>query len=299
MEDRSIQEHFLDTSVARSMLLGTQAYKQYFESQFADEPLYISNYVQMEMKRSYLINLISFYFVLRLESINTIGDAITLWSNRFKASELKAILQMLPQLFNTHQLDFSSPQDKEKALSILGIYIKRFELILRRKFTNTNIDSTSCARAIVPLALDLKNLAAGLKQFADEFGNVDACRSKCQIDKFLLVQYRSEIEHLVQEAERLPKNTNTRGFIKIALNLKEILDRGAAVCNCKRCEKIGDVVIALDTPRNMQLEHTDNSFDYLCPPINQPHYKHISEIMVVINTSINGNASTDDGEDYV
>ncbi len=88
MKDKSVSEHFLDTSVARSLLLGTQAYKQYFNSQFGDQPLYISNYVQMEMRRSYLINLISFYFVLRLDTINNIGDALALWSNRFKTSEL-------------------------------------------------------------------------------------------------------------------------------------------------------------------------------------------------------------------
>ncbi len=227
----------------RSLLLGTQVYKQYFESQFGDQQQNISNYVQMEIKRSYLINLISFYFVLRLTTINSIGDAIALWSNKFKASELKAILQLIPQLFSTHQLNFSSDQDKEKALSILAIYIKRFELILRRKFNNTNIDSTACARALVPLNVDLKNPAEGLKQFADEFGDVKTCRSQCQIDQFLLVQYRSEIERLVEIASQLPKNTNTRGFINIANNLKEILATGAAACNCKRCEKIGDAVI--------------------------------------------------------
>ncbi|MBD2302210.1 hypothetical protein [Nostoc sp. FACHB-190] len=283
MDEKSVPQHFLDTSVLRSLLLGTQVYKQYFESQFTDQPLYISNYVQMEMKRSYLINLISFYFVLRLETINNIGDAITLWSNKFKTSELKAILQLIPQLFSTHQLNFSSPQDKEKALAILGIYIKRFELLLRKKFNNTNNDATACARAIVPLDLDLQNAAAGLKQFADEFGDIDTCRNKCQIDQFLLVQHRSEIEQLVQIADQLPKNANTRGFIKIVNNLKEILAQGAAACNCKCCAKIGDAVIALNAPRNMQLEHTDNSFDYLCPAINQPHYKHPSENQIVSN----------------
>ena len=283
MEDESVTQHFLDTSVIRSLLLSTQAYKQYFQSQFTDQQLYISNYVQMEMKRSYLINLISFYFVLRLETINNIGDAIALWSNRFKTSELKAILQLIPQLFSTHQLNFSSPQDKETALSVLAIYIKRFELLLRKKFNNTNIDSTACARALVPLTLDLKNPAVGLKQFADEFGDVETCRSKCQIDQFLLVQYRDEIEQLVGQADQLPKNSNTRGFINIAKNLKEILTQGAAACNCKRCEKIGDAVIALNAPRSMQLEHTDNSFNYLCPPINQPHYKHPSENQIVTN----------------
>lgn len=75
----------------------------------------------LEMKRSYLMNIISFYFILRIETINTIGDALAFWSNRFKSSELKAILQLIPQLFSTHKLDFTSSQDQEKALQILGI----------------------------------------------------------------------------------------------------------------------------------------------------------------------------------
>jgi hypothetical protein len=285
MSGSSVQEHFLDTSVMRSLLLATQAYRQYLESQLSSEQLYISNYVQMEIKRSYLINIISFYFVLRLDAINNIGDAIALWSNKFKGSELKAILQVIPQLFSTRQLNFSSPKDKEKALSLLVIYIKRFELIIRRKYANCN-DSTACTRALVPLIIDLKNPVPDLKKFVLEFGDTKNCRSKCQIDDFLLVKYRSEVEQLVEIASQLPRNTNTRGFLNIAKNLKEILVVGAIACDCKCCEKIGDVVIALNAPRNLRLEHTDNSFDYLCSPIKQPHYKHPSENQVVMNPLI-------------
>lgn len=295
MDDKLIespdQEHFLDTSVARSLLLATRMYQNYFNSIFGNQQLYISNYVLMEIKRSYIINLISFYFILRLDAISTIGDAITLWSNRFKGSELKAILQFIPQLFGDYQFNPNNPQNKEQALYVLASYIKRFELILRTKFKSIN-DSTACTRGLVALTVDLKSPESGFKKFVSEFGDVKACRSQCQIDKFLLTQYRSEIESLVKLASQLPKNTNTRGFINIASNLKEILTSGAAACDCKRCEKIGDVVIALNTPRHMQLEHTDSSFNYLCPTINQSHYKHPSENQVVINISI-----TDDGLD--
>jgi len=93
MQAKDSPQHFLDTSVVRSLLLGTQAYRQYLNSNLAERPLYISNYIQMEIKRSYLVNIISFYFVLRLETIQTIGDAITFWSNQFKTSQLKAILK--------------------------------------------------------------------------------------------------------------------------------------------------------------------------------------------------------------
>jgi hypothetical protein len=102
-----------------------------------------------------------------------------------------------------------------------------------------------------------------LQRHSDDFGDVETCRSRCQIDQFLLERYRSEIEAYIQQVYQLPRNNSTRGFIKAINTLKEVLEQGATACSCKRCEKIGDAVIALDTPRRMRLEHTDNSFDYL------------------------------------
>ena len=52
------------------------------------------------------------------------------------------------------------------------------------------------------------------------------CRTQCQIDTFLLERYRTELESYVREMERLPRNSNTRGFLNIASNLQEILTRG-------------------------------------------------------------------------
>lgn len=200
MSEMPIQGYFLDTSVMRSLLLSTQIYQQYLESQLTNRKLYISNYVQMEIIRSYLVNIISFYFVLNLDAINTIGDAFALWSNKFKGSELKAILQVIPQLFDDRQLNFSNPKDKEKALSLLTIYIRRFNLVIRTKFNNTN-DSTLCGRALVTLNVDFNNPEPGFKRFLLEFRDTTNCRSKCQIDQFILVQHRHEIEQLVEVAK--------------------------------------------------------------------------------------------------
>ena len=284
MEDKG-KEHFLDTSVVRSLLLATQIYQNYLNSILGNQQLYISNYVQMEIKRSYLMNLISFYFILRLDAISTIGEAISLWSNRFKGSELKAVLQFIPKFFGDYQFRTDNAQNKEEALYVLASYIKRFELLLRTKFKVTN-DATACSRALIPLKVDLNNPVPGFRAFVSEFGDVKTCRSKCQIDQFILEQYRSEVEILVEIAKTLPRNTNTRGFLNIVNNLQKILADGVTACDCKRCEKIGDAVIALNAPRNMQLEHTDISFDYLCPQINQPHFKHPSENQIVMNISV-------------
>jgi hypothetical protein len=281
MEGASIPRHFLDSSVARPILFGTQAYKQYFASQFGDNPNYISVYVQMELKRSYLRNVIDFYSTLHLDTLETINDALSFWSNRFRTSELKAALQLAADLFVAQHLDFTRPRDKATALHILGLYIKRVELKVRRKFTDIGKNSTRCARAIVPFHVELTNMAAGFKQFVEAFDDVETCRARCRIDHFLLNRYRLEVEAYIEQASQLPKNTDTRGFIAVAENLREILERGATACSCRRCERIGDAVIALDAPRNMRLEHTDHSFNHLCPPINQPHQQHPSETQVV------------------
>jgi hypothetical protein len=121
------------------MLFGTQVYKRYFTSQFGDHPRYISVYVQMELKRSYLRNVIDFYFTLRLHTLQTINDAFSFWSNKFKASELKAVLQLAADLFTGQGLDITRPRDKETALHVLGVYIRRVELKLRRRFTDIGI----------------------------------------------------------------------------------------------------------------------------------------------------------------
>jgi hypothetical protein len=286
MISKDSKKHFLDTSIARPILLGTTKYKQYLNSKIDPEKRYISHYVQMEIKRSYLINIIGFYFVLRLPTISTIGDAVALWSNEFQSSRLKAILQLISQLFSTQCLDFDLAKDKEKSLHILGIYIKRFESSLRRNFKDTGCDSTHCTRAKIPFKINLDNMAEGFKEFVDEFNDKKSCRSKCHIDKFLLVRHRNNIEMYVQKSTQFAQKTGAhQGFVKISQNLKEILEKGESACSCNRCEKIGDAVIALDSPRDMQLEHIDNSFDYLCPPIAQPHLLHPSE-KKVLQTSI-------------
>lgn len=284
MEENLARQSFLDTSVLRSILLGTETYRSYFRQALADQSPHISNYVQMEMRRSFLVNIIAFYFILSLETIPTLNDAISFWNNEFRASKLKAFIQFLPELtilVHANNLESNNPEDKEKVLYLIGLYIKRFELILRRKFPNTAQDSTVCTRALIPMEIKLDEMAQGLKAFLDTFENTKACRDQCRIDRFLLEDYRTEVETYTQQASQSKQNKDNKGFLTVAAHLQTILEGGAKVCSCAKCGKIGDAVIALDSPRTMQLEHIDRSFDYLCPPIDQPHRLHPSENQVI------------------
>src|SRR6202035_4174148 len=110
------EKHFLDTSVARPLLLASAEYRQYLANQFPVDSRYISIYVQMEIRRSFIRAIVSFCGLLEIPSIHSIDDALNLWSNQFKQSRLKAVIHLIAQIVHTHSLDFANPADKRKAL---------------------------------------------------------------------------------------------------------------------------------------------------------------------------------------
>jgi hypothetical protein len=271
---------FLDTSVARPLLTASKKYREYFSAVFADERLCVSRFVKMEFRRSFLVNLIEFFFVLDMPHIESVDDAAIFWSNKFKTSQLKAILQIVSKLFETQKINSSSATEKEKALLALGQLIKRYETLLEG-FTDIGRHSTRCARANVPLDVDLQNIRSDLHTFLDRFNDVKTCRDRCVVDEFLLTRNRTAVERFVVLGHSLANKTETKGFKRIAENLEEILRDGSSACSCKRCEKIGDAVIALDTPRNFSIQHTDYAFDSLCDSLGQHHQRHPSEAAVL------------------
>ncbi len=272
-------EYLLDSSVARPMLLGTSAYQKYFAIQFQDQPCYISPFIQMELYRSYLRNVIEFYFTLDLPGIDSLSDALTFWSNRYQGSKHKAIQQLFAQLLS--QSESTALQAKASAREAIKAMIHKFIRDIQVQFLLLDRDSTQCSRASVTLDLAQADFDEAIDQFIATFDDVATCRSKCRIDSFLRQDYRTLLEAYVKQAEEEPKTPASRGFIAIADTIQKILQQGESASSCKCCERIGDVVIALDAPRHLRLEHTDQAFDYLCPPIGQAHYRHPSETRIL------------------
>jgi hypothetical protein len=277
-------KHFLDTSVLRPVLLGTHAYRKYFEQQFNDERQYISDYVLMEFRRSYLRNILNFYFMLDMPSIETIGDALKGWSHKFKTSELKAVQQFVGDISDIFRLNRANPKDKSKALREIGRYVNRLEMKSRHTFKNIGRNETDCQRAKIPLSSwKESNMTEMFRLFLQEFNNGTSCRSQCTVGSFFLKRYREQVEAFLKYADTLsnPGKSENKGFMNIVRQLKEAQDEDDF--SCRLCEAIGDAVIALEAPRDMRLEHTDHSFDHLCPLLKQPHHKHPSEISVLKN----------------
>lgn len=273
--------HFLDSSVARKYLGCSSGYRNYLSSCLDHEHLYVSAFVQMELRRSFLLNVIAFYFLLRQPDVKTLSDALHIWSNRFKTSEAKAVLQLVAEMARAWRSEGMPPPSKSKVIQQLGLYIVRIEGKIRMGFKNTGVDRSRCERARILLQNDLADLPSRLKQFADAFEDVAGCRAKCKIDAMILTQHQSRVRDFITHAAGLPSNAETSGYKSVSQNLGEIMSKGASACSCSRCGRIGDAVIALDSPRAMQLEHVDKSFNQLCARVRQPHRQLLSEQAVL------------------
>lgn len=276
-----VAKNFLDTSVARPLLLGTQTFRAALSTRIGSGTRYISPFVEMEFNRSFLCSLIEFYFLLKLPTVRSVEDALTLASNEFKLSKLKATIQLAAKLFATRQIAIDSTAAKPKALYALAEVIIRIHSRFHQDFVNTGKDSTRCARAAIRFIARLENVEGGFRHFLDAFSNTADCRSRCSIDEFFVKRHVKHTTECVEMANALKSSKETNGFKKIATNLESIMSSRGEDCSCRMCGNVGDAVIVLDADRGIPVHHIDQSFVQLCSLAKQPHIQHPSETSVV------------------
>lgn len=269
-------KHFLDTSVVRAWLLGTKMQRDYFRAQFDGGKCYICRFVLMEFLRSFVRSTVDFCLHADMPQFDSVADALAFWSNKYKGSEHKAVEQLIASIANTQMLDWGNRKDKKKIVIQLAYYVERIVLRIESSFTDTGIDSTRCARSAIKFEVDTAAAMKSLADFAISFDKTADFAKKCRVGEFVTKRFKTEVEAYIAAAEGLPKTNPNNGFIGVCSKLKEVITKGTLACNCRCCGSIGDAVIALDAPRNMRLEHIDQSFNHLCPPINQPHQEHPS-----------------------
>ena len=273
-------ELFLDTSVARTRLLGIPAYQEMFKKEFGGRKPNVSSYVVMEFRRSLINNLISFFFLLEMNHIQTLGEAFQVWHNNFRPQNLKAVIQVINEIFKTKGFNLDDQRDKAKGQRVLADVIWRIELKFKKYFKLIQCDKTKCARGIVPLhfSSDLSEQRNLFKAFQESFCDTEACRNKCKIDAYFLTHNRTSIDKIIEKSQTLGKSNPA---YKIGQHLQEVIDKNGGNCTCKFCGYVGDSVIAIDMPQSMRLEHIDNAFDYLCEYLEKKHKKYPSEMAFV------------------
>lgn len=269
-------KHFLDTSIFRQYFFSTSAYKEYLKKNIDSEKSFVSEFVRLEVIRSYLATIIEFYFLLDIPTLKNVDEVLQFWHHHFQASRHKAILQLISKLFANPQIDINELRSKDKAKNILAIEIKKHYLQFKQKFKNISNNTPRCYRASIKLNIFSKDFNTELVRFKQEFDDVKNCRNHCRIDNFILSKYSSEVNKLIEDCEKqgLSQSNCMR---KICDKLQNIKDKGSSACNCRMCGSIGDSIIGIDCPGDYQIEHTDKSFDYICPSLNKNHRKLVSE----------------------
>ena len=259
------EKHFLDTSVLRPILTSPPKVKEYYISALKGEK-YTCEYVDMEFLRSYIKSVINFYFLLAMPQYKTFSDALHIWSNKFQIRELKNIEIMVANLLKLNEcLD-----DKEKSLRILADYIRRLVGKLHNSFKKIGNDNTYCTKGKLKLQFDPKKLNECLCAFINILSD-NSQHKKCNIDDFLRQKHKNEITKIIENAEKINDLGKKEGFEKIIESIKSLSKKDIT---CTHCSRLGDVIIALLSDPNWTLEHTDNSFNYLCKILNKKHNIH-------------------------
>jgi hypothetical protein len=263
------EKHFIDTSVMRPLISSSSAVKEYYTNEFSGN-LYCCSYSKMEYIRGFIVPAINFYYLFKMPKILSINDALSLWSQKFQTRELKAVLSMFAGLLSNNNYDFNEYKDKEKASLRIADYILRILSIIPKKFKDVGIESNICPKINAKMELDIDKIDESFRAFLDAFNLKD--KKDCNLHLFI-ERNSPKIQSIKSGRELHISDSDPKGF-------KEIVDTLTSNIgySCQSCSKIGDLILAIISPNDMRLEHTDYSFDYLMMILNKKHKRHPSEI---------------------
>ena len=147
------------------------------------------------------------------------------------------------------------------------------------KYKDIGSNQTRCPRAYLKINNESDvNIKDAFQQFSKKFNDSTISYSSCRLEKFITERHSADIKNFITQASLLSSKTSqeNRGFVEITAQLNQIIE-GSIKISCSLCSRIGDAIIALEAPDNMQLEHTDYSFNHLCDFIGKSHKLHLSE----------------------
>lgn len=231
----------------------------------------------MEFRRGFINDLIEFYYTLNLSTVYSIDDALKLWSNRFQSRSHKNIEIFIGELIKYRKIDSETNSNKTKLSISIADYIKRIHRKVLNKYKNDVLDQTKCSRAKVSLIFQIKDSFEYLRKFKEDFNDIKKHRKKCSIDNVVYKKNKYFINKFINSRNKYSES-DAKGFKNICDNLQQILNDGSSKLTCTKCSKIGDAVITLNCPKKFEINHIDNSFNYLCSIINKNNIKYPSEI---------------------
>jgi hypothetical protein len=243
---------FLETSVPRQILFGHSLIKEEIGKCLRNCTQKRSSfYVLMEYKRSVVKTLIDLYFVAKEEK--TPSDALHYFQEGFRTRQNKIVLSAVATLLE----DSGIANDKLRFLVKLETLIfgsfQYFHDLIDKYIEN----KTGCPLGKISIQDEVPREEA-YRKFLEEID----CIRFCSLDKFLKSK-KSHLKRLIEEGEKAPHDKN-KGFQEALLLIKSAIGTLDALKAKTNCMKIGDIIIALEVPKRLQMLTFDRGFESSC-----------------------------------
>jgi hypothetical protein len=242
---------FLDTSIGIKRIeendIGNRV-KEYLDGQ----DLFTSPYVLMEFKRTVLMDAISLYTLLQEEP--TLDDVYwrlgRMLDDKTKEREASRWILLLGLL------RYPRNKDKYMAMTRLDNYIRRglvLEFLKKMTLLKSNV---KC------LSFDNKPIKSEGRYELNMECLIDGCNIKD-----IIIANKSTLENISIKI----KGHHEPYFRDLSTILVAILDDIDNISE-EHCKRLGDIIIAIDCPNEMELCSSDHHFDIICDAFEKCYY---------------------------
>jgi hypothetical protein len=259
--------YFLDTSAVLYQRHGHSLQRAAVRDAVGDGVVLVSMFIRMEYLRGVILNLIELYFLIK-ES-ESVDDALIDWSQKIHQDrKLKIVLMTVPRWIVQHE-DW---QAREKSLRRLG------ELIVRWTY---EFDEAHRGRhAKDRLACELGRVSVRRQTFQEQmlldfylrFRSIQDSIPNCRLCEFKERQQRTLIKLEIDLYSPAQRNAYAKykGYVTQAERMEEAAHSTETVPRCRWCERLGDSIIMLQTPKTATVVTADRAFVPLGEILGRP-----------------------------
>ncbi len=244
----------VETSCVRVALNETNdKHRKHFESQVSDSTLYTSVYIRMEVIRAWVKGFIEVAF--RIEHYGSVDAALAEIEEDFAIRKVKLGIHVVRAILRESG---SLGNQKAAAKEVVRLAVAKLKLFDRR-FPGRINNACGCRIGAKDLVVDHNNVFVSLRQFMEATSNI----TDCAINEYLgFDSSRGRATMLLEHSGA--------AITKAGAHLAKYTQKNALI-DCRRCSRIGDVVIAMEQPKSFELAHIDGAFNELCAATGRAH----------------------------
>ena len=253
--NKSSSKALVETSAVRAKVgPSTPEHMQAFDRATASYTLYTSCYVRMEFVRRWICTFSE--MAITVARFDKVAAALVYLEQSFSPREVKAYIACIAEL-ESSGISLTSDSAAEEFARSAFHWLRRFDRLFPSRIQNRS----HCRRG--NKVLDISSFANILDELASFTKSFRSPVTDCEVNRFL------KLSNTKSEAYSLA-NKIAEKDVSCMKSLLKYVNQNTHI-TCTECERIGDVVIALEQTRSFTLAHIDNSFSYLCTARGMPN----------------------------